>query len=544
MKQRINILFQGNQVKYYFARAFNKGQVQKDISQKLNDKKKKAEEQKKIEGAVLHDKESRKEKDSEEIDQLFMAKCHLDVQRFPEKALKRAQQVFSKYPHKELREMGVNFMKMYQQLHAVEKPSDITQTELFANTDQLLQSSENPEQIIYLRGSAETQEEMDEKVNLKRKQKAEKASKNKDQEAAQEQDQNSTEQDSNDLVDLTKDEPKFKSNANNNIKLNLFEYTQNSAVAYLLRKAPHTFSVACRILTEVRYRMPNFNPQTFLDFGAGLGSGSLAFQDIFPECKNIVACEPSKNMRKLGKHMTQDISNLVYVENLAQTISLPYAVEFDIVFISHVLQEVPSVEARKLIIDSLWGKVKKGGIMIFVENGTPKGFRFAHDFRRYILENKKSDDPYIVAPCPHQGPCPLAAKADTWCHFEQKVGKYPKSVFSKLPTEKQFDNEKFCFMVIQKGVKQEDRDEDNAQTYAEKSFFWDRIIFPIMRRSKHFVYDLCTRDGDFERRVTSKSHGDDEYRTIKKLSWGDLWPFFKRIPNKFRKEGPKGPRLW
>lgn len=56
----------------------------------------------------------------------------------PEKALKRAQQVFSKYPHRELREMGNNFMKMYQKLHAVEKPSDISSTELFANTDSLL----------------------------------------------------------------------------------------------------------------------------------------------------------------------------------------------------------------------------------------------------------------------------------------------------------------------------------------------------------------------------------------------------------------------
>lgn len=86
--------------------------------------------------------------------------------------------------------------------------------------------------------------------------------------------------------------------------------------------------------------------------------------------------------------------------------------------------------------------------------------------------------------------------------------------------------------------------EDSASTIAEKSFFWDRIIFPIMRKSKHVVYDLCTRDGEFERRITAKSHGTTEYKSIKKLKWGDLWPFNRRIPNKFRKEGPNGPRLW
>lgn len=51
----------------------------------------------------------------------------------------------------------------------------------------------------------------------------------------------------------------------------LLVYSQNTAVAYLLRKMPHTFGVACRILSEVKYRLPNQKQETFLDFGAGLG---------------------------------------------------------------------------------------------------------------------------------------------------------------------------------------------------------------------------------------------------------------------------------
>lgn len=101
-------------------------------------------------------------------------------------------------------------------------------------------------------------------------------------------------------------------------------------------------------------------------------------------------------------------------------------------------------------------------------------------------------------------------------------------------------------MVIQKGKKASEviGDEDAADTPAKKSFFWDRILFPIMRKTGHVVYDTCTHEGEFERRITAKSHGGGEYKTIKKLEWGDLWPYLKRIPNKFRKEGPKGPRLW
>lgn len=58
----------------------------------------------------------------------------------------------------------------------------------------------------------------------------------------------------------TSENSEFKSNSNNNIRMNLMDYSQNAATSYLLRKAPHTFSVACRILSEIRYRMPEFAP--------------------------------------------------------------------------------------------------------------------------------------------------------------------------------------------------------------------------------------------------------------------------------------------
>lgn len=37
---------------------------------------------------------------------------------------------------------------------------------------------------------------------------------------------------------------------------------------------PGTFAVACRVLTEIKYRIPEFKPKTFLDFGAGLGNNN------------------------------------------------------------------------------------------------------------------------------------------------------------------------------------------------------------------------------------------------------------------------------
>ena len=51
--------------------------------------------------------------------------------------------------------------------------------------------------------------------------------------------------------------------------------------------------------------------------------------------------------------------------------------------------------------------------------------------------------------------------------------------------------------------------------------------------------------GLIERRIVAKSHGlEGGYRFAKKARWGDLWYFGLRIPNKFRKEGRSGKRLW
>lgn len=58
-------------------------------------------------------------------------------------------------------------------------------------------------------------------------------------------------------------------------------YTQNVAISYLLNRAPRTYSTAVRLMTEIKYKYPNYNPKSFLDFGGGLSSGACGFIDIF-----------------------------------------------------------------------------------------------------------------------------------------------------------------------------------------------------------------------------------------------------------------------
>ncbi len=55
----------------------------------------------------------------------------------------------------------------------------------------------------------------------------------------------------------------------------LIKYDENMAIAYLVRKFPETFAIGLRALVELKYRFPDEQLLTMLDFGAGLGNQNL-----------------------------------------------------------------------------------------------------------------------------------------------------------------------------------------------------------------------------------------------------------------------------
>jgi ribosomal protein RSM22 (predicted rRNA methylase) len=73
----------------------------------------------------------------------------------------------------------------------------------------------------------------------------------------------------------------------------------------------------------------------------------------------------------------------------------------------------------------LWNRLSPNGVFIVVEPGSPKGFRFIHDLRTWVLQ-KTREEASIVAPCPNHQECPLKTKG--WCHFSQMGLKFPNTV--------------------------------------------------------------------------------------------------------------------
>ena len=135
--------------------------------------------------------------------------------------------------------------------------------------------------------------------------------------------------------------------------------------------------------------------------------------------------------------------------------------------------------------------------IVFVEPGTPAGYRRILDARAAVIEAGG----FTVAPCPHDLPCPLPE--DDWCHFGVRL---PRSKLHRRAkgVELGYEDEKFSYAVLSR--------EPVAKAAA-------RIIRQPQVRSGHVILATCEPDG-IERRTVSRKHGA-LYKEARGAAWGD-----------------------
>jgi ribosomal protein RSM22 (predicted rRNA methylase) len=445
-----------------------------------------------------------------------IAKCNEPLMEIPENMQLAAHKVFSKHVPSDIRYWTKKFLLNYSQNHACEPPIDLTnlsEKNLFSNSEEL---------------------------NIKVKLFAALKNKEKDEQNKNKKEEN--------VIDI-EEEKKYNKNKENINPIKV-EYKAAQCVAYLSCKMPYTYHIAMRIGLELQKRLPDFIPKSVLDYGAGLGSSIWAANDIFPEAARLAAVEPNRDMRRLGRFLTSTAklkNEILWVESLTMIPGTgTERGKFDLIYLSFVLQEIPTSKLRLMLLDTLFSRLNDNGVLVVIEPGSPKGFRFIHDLRNWVIQ-KPREDASIIAPCPHHFKCPLAEKNKDWCHFSQLSYKWDKSVLPRSGKEKHINNEKFCYLAIRKGKTPNEiyKDQEECKNDSEKSFFWERLLRPVMKKHQHCILDMCTTQGKFERRIVSKSHGTlGGFKTSKKLSWGDLWYVPYWIPNKFRKDKVRGKRLW
>ncbi|KAK1306742.1 hypothetical protein QJS10_CPA10g00644 [Acorus calamus] len=302
-------------------------------------------------------------------------------------------------------------------------------------------------------------------------------------------------------------------------------YGDDEAVAYVASRMPAVYSACHRVLREVRRRLPDFSPKRVLDFGSGPGTALWAMRGVWPRSlERVNLVEPSKTMQRTCQSLLEDLKDLPVIHSYESIQALTRNIEktdreHDLVIASYALGEIPSLKDRITVVRQLWDLTRD--VLVLVEPGTPHGFDIIHQMRSHILwmanrkcrkndgaSSKACEDmqnsnnmmalrtgAFVIAPCSHDGPCPLA-KSEKYCHFVQRLERtssqrtYKRSKGESL---RGFEDEKFCFVALRRGVR------------PQETWPLDDVKFETERQTIQEPEDL---DTDYEEQLLPEADED------------------------------------
>lgn len=290
-------------------------------------------------------------------------------------------------------------------------------------------------------------------------------------------------------------------------------YDEHKALLYLVGRSPEEFSVIMRVFREINKRHENFKPNSFFDFGSGVGTGVWAASEMWKSSIYEYYCvDSSKYMNDLSDRILRDgdINKSMSLKNVYYRQFMPSKDDkYDIVLSAYSLLELPNLKTRLEIAQNLWNKA--GQYLIFIESGTNAGFQVLNEIRDFLMEVKNAslEDAFVFSPCPHESPCPRYQLNDgTPCNFP--------ITYNTLPFAGTAERRKdlYSYLVIKKGKPTEESDR------------WPRIVRETLARHKHVICRMCTQEGKLEEGIfTTKNQGKAAYKCARGSRWGDQLPF-------------------
>ena len=170
----------------------------------------------------------------------------------------------------------------------------------------------------------------------------------------------------------------------------------------------------------------------------------------------------------------------------------------NLVTISYVLGELPPPTRAAIVARA----AQSAAVVVVVEAGTPAGYQRIVDARDALIGHGLT----VLAPCPHQRPCPLAGTRD-WCHFAARVNRSPLHRRLKAATLGHED-EKYSYVAAVQGA--------GAPAPGR--------ILRHPEFSKGLVsLQVCQERDGVAPVLVSKRQGD-LYRQARDAQWGDAWP--------------------
>ena len=278
-----------------------------------------------------------------------------------------------------------------------------------------------------------------------------------------------------------------------------FILSAQDRLAYILSRMPATFSAISQVLTELQNRLPDLQPLSFLDLGSGPGTGLWAVSEFYPQIQEFDAWEYDQGFIDLGKKLTRAHNSLMNVRwerrNFEIDRDLPLA---DLMLLSYSIGEIAEKYWAPLL-QKVWQTVQS--TLVIIEPGTPAGYERIIKIRDLLL----SQGAHLVAPCPHQGKCPL--QGGDWCHFFSRVER--SSLHRKVKNAVlNYEDEKFSYLIFSKEKKVQ--------------IFSSRIVRHPQIFKGHLKLSLCEKQGEIQN-VTFSKKDNQIYKLTKKMDWGDCF---------------------
>lgn len=313
-------------------------------------------------------------------------------------------------------------------------------------------------------------------------------------------------------------------------------YGGRETVAYVAGAMPATYAAIYNVLKELKERICGFEPKSMLDFGTGPGTAIWAAREHF-KLDSCTGVDISEDMLRMAENLIErsGLTSISGQTSFQRYFSYnPKQPKTDLVMSAFTLGDTPSEALRRSALESLWNQT--GDVLILIERGTPVGFQIIAQAREWILENNSnSQEPvvHVVAPCPHDKPCPLfrgePLQPDRdWCHFSQRVER-PKFLMKTKHSKVNIEDAKYSYVVLRRGPRPTvtNTEQEDLETEA---YSWPRLITPPLKKNKHVVMDVCSPEGEIQRMIIPKSQGKIPYRDARKSAWGDLFPHASKNP--------------
>ncbi|KIO06885.1 hypothetical protein M404DRAFT_137276 [Pisolithus tinctorius Marx 270] len=390
-----------------------------------------------------------------------------------------------------------------------------------------------------------------------------------------------------------------------------YRHATRDATAFSSVILPLHYSAIYAVFHHLKHRLgPTWNVQRVIDWGSGTGSGLWAALNAFRKdptfeeagslvsnssITSYVGIDKREGLVGIGKQLLQRAGSgslsVTWRKAFHESDRVDRADGQNTVALSaFMLSSLPSQLSKKQMVKDMW---ESGAhTIILVDFNTKAGFENIAEARQLLLDLgcKDLQDPrsqhlsfrgsHVVAPCPHDRPCPLyqPGASRLTCGFSQRL-QSPSFLRRTKHVKEGYEDIGYSYIVVQRGarpdivaepvgrvgavgkeamerahtarlreLKRADERQHTAQsastvddlppnpvraqistadpeeTLRREAYRWPRLVFPPLKKSGHIIIDACTAEGKIMRLTIPKSQGKQAFYDARKSSWGDLFP--------------------